>query len=56
MVLLSPFITGGETDSNDYTPDSLMRTTDELFGITPIADAASVETYSFSGPLLGTGS
>lgn len=55
MVLLSPFITGGETDSNDYTPDSLMRTTDELFGITPIADAGSVKTYSFSGPLLGTG-
>lgn len=54
-VVLSPFITGGETDSNDYTPNSIMRTTDELFGIYPIADASSVSTYSFSGPLLGTG-
>jgi phosphatidylinositol-3-phosphatase len=55
-VVLSPFITGGETDSNDYTPYSIMRTTDELFGIYPVANASSVSTYSFSGPLLGTGS
>jgi outer membrane biosynthesis protein TonB len=52
-VLVSKFITKGSNDAAPYNPYSLLRSTEELFGLGQLAKAADPKTKSFAPPLLG---
>ena len=52
-LLLSPVVTAGATDANDYTPYSLLKSTEELFGLGYLGKAESVQVRSFSQALRG---
>jgi hypothetical protein len=52
-LLLSRFVAPGSTDAAAYTPLSLLRTTDELFGLSPLAAAGGTKVKSFAPALLG---
>jgi phosphatidylinositol-3-phosphatase len=52
-LLVSQFATPGATDAAPYTPYSLLRSTEELFGLVHLAKAADPKTKSFAQPLLG---
>jgi phosphatidylinositol-3-phosphatase len=53
-LLVSPFAAPGETDARSYNPYSVLRSTEELFGIEYfLAEAAGKRVGSFAGPLLG---
>ncbi|HEX6751972.1 MAG TPA: alkaline phosphatase family protein [Solirubrobacterales bacterium] len=52
-LLLSRFVAPGATDAGAYNPYSLLRSTEELFGLEPLALAAAAKTKSFAAPLLG---
>lgn len=51
-LLLSPFVTPGGTDSAAYNPYSLLRSSEELFALSPLGLAAAAKTKSFAGGLL----
>jgi hypothetical protein len=51
-LLLSPFVTPGGTDSAAYDPYSLLRSSQEFFGLDPLGLAAAAKTKSFAGRLL----
>jgi hypothetical protein len=51
-LLLSPFATPGDTDSRAYNPYSLLRSSEELFALEPLAVAAGAKTKSFAASLL----
>jgi hypothetical protein len=51
-LLLSPFVAPGGTDAAAYTPYSLLRSTEEFFGLEPLAMAADPKTRSFAAGLL----
>lgn len=50
-LLLSPFLTPGATDATPYDPYSLLRSTEDLFGLSPLARAGG-KTKSFAPALL----
>ncbi len=52
-LLISQFATPGATDPAPYNPYSLLRSTEELFGLGQLAKAADPKTKSFAQPLLG---
>jgi hypothetical protein len=52
-LLLSPFVAKGSTDSGAYTPYALFRTSEELFGLQPIAMGANPKTKTLAPGLLG---
>jgi hypothetical protein len=52
-LLVSPFLTPGATDAAPYGPYSLLRSTEDLFGLRPLALAAGSKTRSFAPGLLG---
>jgi hypothetical protein len=52
-LLVSPFITGGSTDAADYNPYSLLRSIEDLFGLTPLEKAAGAKVKSFGASLRG---
>jgi len=52
-LLLSPFVTPGATDAVAYDPYSLLRSTEDLFGLTPIGKAAGKKVKSFGVTLRG---
>jgi hypothetical protein len=52
-LLLSPLITPGATDSAAYNPYSLLRSSEDLFGLAPLAHAGDAKTSSFVTGLLG---
>jgi hypothetical protein len=52
-LLISQFATPGATDAKPYNPYSLLRSTEELFGLGQLAKAADPKTKSFAQPLLG---
>ena len=52
-LLVSPFVTAGATDAVAYNPYSLMRSTEDLFGLTPMAKAAGKQVKSFGVTLRG---
>jgi hypothetical protein len=52
-VLLSKFITKGSTDAAPYTPYSLLRTNEELFGIGRLAKANEPKVKTLAPALLG---
>jgi hypothetical protein len=52
-VLISKFITKGSTDGAPYNPYSLLRSTEELFGLGRLAKANESKTKTFAPELLG---
>jgi phosphatidylinositol-3-phosphatase len=52
-LLISPFVSAGATDGAAYDPYSLLRSNDELFGLTPLAGATGTKVKSFAPALLG---
>jgi outer membrane biosynthesis protein TonB len=52
-VLMSKFITKGSTDAAPYNPYSLLRSTEELFGLKALAKADDTKTKTFAPALLG---
>jgi outer membrane biosynthesis protein TonB len=52
-LLISQFASSGATDNAPYTPYSLLRSTEELFGLNLLAKAAETKTKTFAPPLLG---
>ncbi|HWB70514.1 MAG TPA: alkaline phosphatase family protein [Solirubrobacterales bacterium] len=53
-LLVSPFLTPGATDSAEYSPYSLLKTTEDLFGLSYLEKAKGLKVRSFSAALLGT--
>jgi phosphatidylinositol-3-phosphatase len=51
-LLVSPFLTPGSTDANAYNPYSLLRSTEDLFGLSPLGLAVGAKTKSFAPSLL----
>lgn len=51
-LLVSPFLTPGSTDGAAYNPYSLLRSTEDLFGLDPLGLAAGAKTKSFAPSLL----
>lgn len=47
-LLTSPLLTPGGTDGAAYTPYSLLRSVDELFGLTPLGEAEGKKVHSFA--------
>jgi hypothetical protein len=52
-VLVSKFITKGSTDAAPYTPYSLLRTSEELFGLGLLAEAGGSKVKTLAPALLG---
>jgi phosphatidylinositol-3-phosphatase len=52
-LLVSPFVTAGATDAAAYDPYSLLRSTEDLFGLSPLAKAAGAKVKSFGAALRG---
>jgi outer membrane biosynthesis protein TonB len=52
-VLMSKFITKGSNDAAPYNPYSLLRSTEELFGLKLLAKAGDKKTKTFAPELLG---
>lgn len=52
-VLVSKFIAKGSTDAVRYSPYSLLRTTEELFGLKLLAEAAGPKVKTLAPALLG---
>lgn len=52
-LLLSKFVSPGATDANEYNPYSLLKSTEELFGLPYLANAGSVKVRSFGQALRG---
>ena len=50
-LLVSPFITPGSTDGAAYDPYSLLRTVDDLWGLTPLAKAGDTKVKSLASQL-----
>jgi outer membrane biosynthesis protein TonB len=51
-LLVSPFLTPGSTDAAAYNPYSLLRSSEDLFGLDPLGLAGDAKTKSFA-PSLG---
>jgi len=51
-LLLSPFATPGGTDAAVYDPYSLLRSSEDLFGLTPLGLAGAAKTKPFTTSLL----
>ncbi|HEY2053000.1 MAG TPA: alkaline phosphatase family protein [Solirubrobacterales bacterium] len=54
-VLVSKFITKGSTDATPYTPYSLLRTSEELFGLGQLAKTNESTVKTLAPALLGEG-
>ncbi len=52
-LLLSPFVTHNTTDASPYNPYSLLRSTEDLFGLTYLGEAKGSKVGSFAPALLG---
>jgi phosphatidylinositol-3-phosphatase len=55
-LLVSRFLSGGSTNATTYDPYSLLRTTEDLFGLGHLGLAADEKTASFASELLGENS
>jgi len=53
-LLASPLLTPNGTDGAAYTPYSLLRSTDELFGLAPLGDAEGKKVRSFASAFVAT--
>jgi hypothetical protein len=54
-LLLSSSVPAGTTLGTPYDPYSLLRTTQELFGVTPLANADAKGTDSFASQVVPSG-
>jgi hypothetical protein len=54
-LLVSPFASPGSTDGAPYGPYSLLRSVEDLFGLTHLGDAGGAKVRSFAPALLGEG-
>ncbi|MGA8744714.1 MAG: alkaline phosphatase family protein [Solirubrobacterales bacterium] len=52
-LLLSRYLTQGSTDASAYNPYSLLRSTEDLFGLSHLAAAGATTVRSFAPALLG---
>ncbi len=52
-LLVSSFVSPGSTDGLAYDPYSLLRSTEDLFGLSPLAGAGAAKVKSFAPALLG---
>jgi hypothetical protein len=52
-LLISPFLTPGATDASPYNPYSLLRSSEDFFGLEPLGLAADAKTKSFAASLRG---
>jgi phosphatidylinositol-3-phosphatase len=52
-LLLSRYVTSGATDTGTYNPYSLLRSTEDLFGLSHLATAGGSTVKSFAPGLLG---
>lgn len=52
-LLLSRFLAPGSTDAAPYDPYSLLRSTEDLFGLSPLGAAGGAKVRSFAPQLLG---
>jgi hypothetical protein len=52
-LLVSPFVTPNSTDAVAYDPYSMLRSTEDLFGLSHLADAEGAKVKSFAPALLG---
>jgi phosphatidylinositol-3-phosphatase len=53
-LLVSPLLTPGGTDGAPYTPYSLLRSLDELFGLAPLGEADGKKVRSFASAFVAT--
>jgi hypothetical protein len=53
-LLASPLLTPGGTDGAAYTPYSLLRSVDELFGLAPLGAAQGKKVHSFAPAFVAT--
>jgi len=53
-LIASPLLTPNGTDGAAYTPYSLLRSTDELFGLSPLGEAEGKKVHSFALAFLAT--
>ncbi|MGN6202123.1 MAG: alkaline phosphatase family protein [Solirubrobacterales bacterium] len=53
-LLVSPLLTPNGTDGTAYNPYSLLRSTDELFGLAPLGDANGKKVRSFASAFVAT--
>jgi hypothetical protein len=53
-LLVSPLLTTGGTDGAAYTPYSLLRSVDELFGLAPLGEAEGAKVHSFASAFVAT--
>jgi phosphatidylinositol-3-phosphatase len=51
-LLISPLLTPGGTDGATYTPYSLLRSVDELFGLPPLGEADGKKVHSFASAFI----
>jgi hypothetical protein len=51
-LLISPLLTPGGTDAAPYTPYSLLRSIDELFGLAPLGEAEGKKIRSFGSAFI----
>jgi hypothetical protein len=52
-LLVSPFVAPGSTDAASYNPYSLLRSTEDLFGLAHLGKAGGAKVRSFAPALLG---
>jgi phosphatidylinositol-3-phosphatase len=53
-LLVSPLLTPNGTDGAAYSPYSLLRSTDELFGLEPLGEADGKKVHSFASAFVAT--
>jgi hypothetical protein len=53
-LLVSPLLTPDGTDAAAYNPYSLLRSTDELFGLEPLGGAAGKKVHSFASAFVAS--
>jgi hypothetical protein len=53
-LLVSPLLTAGGTDGAPYDPYSLLRSVDELFGLSPLGEAEGAKVRSFASAFVAT--
>jgi hypothetical protein len=54
-LLLSPFVKAGGDDASPYNAYSLLRTVDDIFGVSPLAEAGGDGVKPFKGVVTGSG-
>jgi hypothetical protein len=52
-VLVSPLLSPGGIDAADYTPYSMLRSLEDLFGLSPLGNAAGAKVRSFASAFGG---